>query len=421
MSSNQALKQIDGTRNVRYSRPIIESTANYQEKPGSVFWYNPVTQRYHLGDVIQNEPEMSPDWNNFRNMPWIVDLKVHKQAKSKEANGELAAGEADFAGFNPEYEPKFAEYKDMCSKEEDPNSFRAYTKARELMAGVFSRADFPQIVATIQSIKMMIVGKPQHVIRDLFTNIATEKLTLKVGLFTDFDAIQENLGEFNIPYEGGHGAYSFQTMNLTKRAWHMAFSEEFGMTDYTEPVEQQHMNALNGQMDLIENKRVYDQVLAVTGTAQGDWSAFTANLSTRNPRPDIDALIGSIDDLHKAQVTQILSSRKVANAYRQNTYINGSPSIVSNPPSGVGFVGRSNVSSIAMPLLDGISWAVDSLVPTTWYSVFSPESMLVATGPSRTASYFDTKSGIRGTIFKKWFGAKVVYPDLIARGTGVAT
>jgi hypothetical protein len=74
-----------------------------------------------------------------------------------------------------------------------------------------------------------------------------------------------------------------------------------------------------------------------------------------------------------------------------------------------------------MPLLEGLSWAVDSLVPTTWYSVFAPDAMIVANGPTRTASYYDTKSGVRGTIFKKWFGAKVVYTDLIARGTGVAS
>jgi hypothetical protein len=406
--------QTDGTRHTRYSRPIIENTANYQEKENSVLWYNPVTGILHKGDVIQKEPPLAPDWNNFRNMPAIVDINAHKRGKELAAKGEIAAGESDYGGILPEYYGPIAEFLTLEKQ-------HGYKHARELMAGVFSRADFPSLVAVVQSMKMMIVGKPTHVIRDLFTNISTDKLTLKVGLFTDFDAIQENLGEFNVPYEGGHGAYSFTTMNLTKRAWDMAFSEEFGMTDYSEPVEQQHMNALNGLMVIIENKRVYDQVLAVTGTAQGDWSAFTSNLSTRNPRPDIDALIGTIDDLHKAQVTQILSSRKVANAYRQNTYINGSNSVVSNPPSGVGFVGRSNVSSIAMPLLDGIGWAVDSLVPTTWYAVFSPEAMLVATGPTRTASYFDTKSGIRGTIFKKWFGAKVVYSDLIARGTGVAT
>jgi hypothetical protein len=396
------------------SNQNLQTETTKLEKPGSVLWYNPVNGYLHLGKVVQEEPPLTPDWANFQNMPVIVDTNAHIKGREKEAKGEIAAGESDYGGFSNEFYPKIAEF----IQNEKAHGFK---KAKELMAGVFSRADFPDIVAVVQSIKMMIIGKPTHVIRDLFTNMSTTKLTLKVGSFTDFDAIQENLGEFNIPYEGGRGAYTFTTMNLTKNAWHMAFSEEFGMTDYTEPVEQMHMNALNGQMDIVENKRVYDQVLAVTGTAQGDWSAFTSNLSTRNPRPDIDALIGTIDDLHKAQVTQILSSRKVANAYRQNTYINGSNSVVSNPPSGVGFVGRANVSSIAMPLLDGISWAVDSLVPTTWYAVFSPEAMLVVTGPTRTASYFDTKSGIRGTIFKKWFGAKVVYPDLIARGTGVAT
>jgi hypothetical protein len=74
-----------------------------------------------------------------------------------------------------------------------------------------------------------------------------------------------------------------------------------------------------------------------------------------------------------------------------------------------------------MPLLEGLNWAVDSLVPTTWYSVFSPEAMIVANGPVRTATYYDTKSGVRGSIYKKWFGAKVVYTDLITRGTGVAS
>jgi hypothetical protein len=420
MNNNQDLVELERSRiQQRYSRPIIESTANYQERPGSVLWFNPVSQTYHLGKEIQNEKEMSPDWYEWRRMPWIVDMNIHKQAKAREAKGELAAGEADFAGINPEFQPKFDEFSSAYNKNGGgPIGFK---HAKELMAGVFSRADFPDIVAVVQSIKMMIVGKPTHVIRDLFTNMTTDKLTLKVGLFTDFDAIQENLGEFSIPYEGGHGAYSFTTMTLQKRAWHMAFSEEFSMTDYTEPVEAQHMNALNGQMDLVENKRVYDQVLAVSGSAQGDWSAFTSNLSTRNPRADIDALVSAIDDLHKSQVTQILSSRKVANAYRQNTFVNQSPTIISNPPSSAQFVGRANVSSIAMPLLDGINWAVDSLVPTTWYAVFSPDALIAATGPTRTASYYDTKSGIRGTIFKKWFGAKVVYPDLIARGTGVAS
>lgn len=407
----------------RYMRPIIANTPNYQEQEGSVLWQNPVTKTIHFGNVIQKEPPLSPEWNNWKNMPKIVNYGMQQVAQERAKKGEMNAGEADLVGYYDEYYPVFSEYQQNFSraKQEYGTDNEAYKHTRELMAGVFSRADFPSIVATLLSIKTMIVGKPDHIIRDLFTKVQTEKLSLKVGTFIDFNAIQENLGEFNIPYEGGQGTYSYVTMNLTKRAWHMAFSEEFGMTDYTEPVEQQHMNALNGQMDLVENQRVLDQVLGVTGVAQGDWSAFTANLSTRNPRPDIDTLLGNIDDLHKAQATTILSSRKVANAYRQNTYINQSPSIISNPPASAQYVGRSNVTNVTMPLLEGLNWAIDSLVPSTWYAIFAPDSILVANGPTRTATYYDTKSGVKGTIYKKWFGAKVVYSDLIQRGTGVAS
>jgi hypothetical protein len=421
--------KIEGRRLPRYSQPITTATAGYMEKPGSVLWYNPVSQKIHLGDVIQNEPPLNPDWNNFKNMPWVNDTtEAQATVKERRNKGELVAGVAPtdldeliLRGMNQEYYPKAHEFLELYHQHGEGRA--GLKAARELLAGVFSRADFPDLVAVVQSIRMMITGKPAHVIRDLFTNMATDKLTLKVGKFTDFDAIQEDLGEFDVPYEGGKGSYDFYTMTLKKNAWHMAFSEEFGMTDYTEPVEAQHMNALNGQMDLVENKRVYDQVLASdsSGQSQGDWTAFSNNLSVRNPRPDLDALIGAIDDLHKSQATTVLSSRKVANAWRQNTYVNSSPSVVSNPPAGVPYVGRANVSGIQMPLLEGLNWAIDSLVPNTWYAVFSPDCMIVATGPTRTASYFDTKSGIRGTMFKKWFGAKVMYTDLIKRGTGVAS
>ena len=148
---SQELIKVEGKREPRYSRPITTTTNAYMEKPGSVLWYNPVTKILHKGDIIQNEPPLTPDWDNFKNMPAVVDVDAHKRGIESEKKGEIAAGEAVYGGITNEFYGPIAEFIQNTKT-------HGFKKARELQAGVFSRADFPDIVAVVQSIKMMIIG-----------------------------------------------------------------------------------------------------------------------------------------------------------------------------------------------------------------------------------------------------------------------
>jgi hypothetical protein len=190
------------------------------------------------------------------------------------------------------------------------------------------------------------------------------------------------------------------------------------MQVYDVDVMQYHVNGLRGQMELVMNKKAIAPINALSGTAQtGNWLSFTAGLSDTNAKLQLKGIAKVVDAALRGSPRVILSNRDVYDAYQANTTVNpGGVGSFANVTYGFGneIVGDTGG-------FKSVRWGIDDLVTNDEFTAFDPAGELFVNGPQRTAQYEDTRTGIRGTIFKRWFVAKIIDAAMFAKGSSVLT
>jgi hypothetical protein len=247
--------------------------------------------------------------------------------------------------------------------------------------------------------------------------MTSDRLDLKILDYQGYDAINEELGVWNMPISG-KGAFTSQSFSQKKYGWHLQWSEDFTMQVYDVDVQQYHVNGLRGQMELVMNKKAIAPINALSGTAQtGNWLAFTAGLSDTNAKLQLRSIARVVDAALRGSPRVILSNRDVFDAYQSNSSVQ---------PGGVGgFAGVSfgfgNEIVGDVGGFQSVRWGIDDLATTDQFTTYDPAGELFVDGPQRTAQYEDTRTGIRGTIFKRWFVARIVDALMFNKGTSILT
>lgn len=403
------------------------------EKEDSVLWTLPESGVIKKGRLVRDgelQQGFDKDFEQtMKGYPTLFKLKDFYRAQERVENKEITASEVvieDFAskeyyartaGFmNALVERGFAENPKVATQ----RLIRDYDNGNnERLSAVFSRHDFPTLLAEVPIISLLIPSRKQHFLSQLMTQIVTDNLEFQVGEFSPIDGVRENIGEFEVPTEIGLGAYQFTPISMTRAGWHMAVSEEIAFNDYTQPIEQQHLDSIRGAMDEVLDKHMADQLAStsITDQALGSWSAATGGVSDRKAQIDVNTVLNGIDE-DKAIATGFVSQRQAKLNYDSNTWVNGAGTAVAFAPGVVTYDRRNNVQDTKY---FGMPWTVDNLYPNaTSFIAFAREAGIVGRGPTRTSSYLDVLRGIRGTVHKQFFVVKIFRFDLIKRGTAVA-
>jgi hypothetical protein len=138
-------------------------------------------------------------------------------------------------------------------------------------------------------------------------------------------------------------------------------------------------------------------------------------LSDRNAKIDVRNIAAVVDAALRGSPKVILSNRAVYDAYTTNTTVQpGGVSSFAGVSFGFGNEIVGNVGGFS-----SVRWGIDDLVTTDQFTTYDPSGILFVDGPQRTAQYEDTRTGIRGTIFKRWFVAKIIDTTKFNKGTTV--
>jgi hypothetical protein len=419
----------------RYGREITnqpEFAAN--EKEDSVLWTLPESGLIKKGRLIREgelEQGFDKDFKQrMQSYPTLFKLKEFYKAQEKVDNKEITASAVAIEDFaSKEYYARTAGFFSALMERgyaENPKLatarlIRDYDDSsnNERLSAVFSRHDFPTLLAEVPIISLLIPTRKQHFLSQLVTNITTDNLEFQVAEFSPIDGVRENLEEFEVPTEIGLGAYVFTPISMTRAGWHMAVSEEIAFNDYTQPIEQQHLDSIRGAMDEVLDKHMGDQLaqVGITDQALGSWSAATGGVSDRKAQNDVNTVLGGIDE-DKALATGFVSQRTAKLNYDSNTWVNGAGTATALPVGAVTYDRRNNVQDTKY---FGLPWTIDNLYPnSTSFIALAQEAGIVGRGPTRTSSYLDVLRGIRGTVHKQFFVVKIFRFDLIKRGTAVA-
>ena len=373
----------------------------YKENQDSVLWISDVDKI-----ISKGEEKLSIGYNpTFKDV--VVNYGEFNRQKQLKAEGKIS----DFkgtAGWNPQY------YDDAMLVQD------AWKKGgkKEVMAlgesGMLTGADFALVKSAIVALKTTTTPIRNHILQQMVTNINSDRLDLRIDDFAGYDAINEELGVWNIPISG-KGGFTTQTLSQKKYGWHLQWSEDFTMQVYDVDVMQYHVNALRGQMETVMNKKIAAQFNALSGTAQGSWSAFSGGLSTRNAKIDLKNIAKVVDASLRGSPQRIVSSRDVYDVYQSNTTV--APGAY-GAFAGINYTfGNAIIKGVGG--FDSLQWGVDDLITADQYTVYDPAGILFVNGPQRTAQYEDTRQGVRGTIFKRWFTSKIIDSAVFNKGTTV--
>jgi len=403
------------------------------EDPDSVIWTLPQSGLIKKGRSIR-EGELSKNWDSKRALeayPTMFKLGEFNDAKMKVENKEITASEVNILDYaSDEYYSQTQEFfSALMSRGYRENANKATQRLihdydggnNEKLSAVFSRHDFPTLLAEIPIISLMLPTRRQHFLTGLLQNITTDNLEFQVGEFAPIDGVRENIEEFEVPTEIGLGAYSFTPISMVRAGWHMAISEEVAFNDYTQPIEQHHLNSIRAAMDEVLDRHVADELASasITDQALASWSAETTGVSDRKAHQDLDLLLAGIDE-DKALASHLVSQRKARLNYESNTWVNGTGVAVARDTGAVNLDRRNNVTG-GVKFFSELDWTVDNLYPNaTSVIALAEQAGVVARGPTRTSSYLDVLRSIRGTIHKQFFAVDIFRFDLIKRGTAVA-
>ena len=418
----------------RYGREITNQewfAAN--EIADSVLWIMPESRLIKKGRTMM-EGELGKNWDynrSLKNYPTLFKMGEFHDTLEKVQNNEVNSSNVSISDFaSKEYYGQTQEFFAALMQRGYRENPTLATKRlihdyddgnNERLAAVFSRHDFPALLAEIPIISLMVPTRRQHFLTALFQNITTDNLEFQVGEFAPIDGVRENIGEFEVPTEIGLGAYQFTPISMVRAGWHMAVSEEIAFNDYTQPIEAQHLESIRGAMDEVLDRHVGDELAStsITDQALGSWSAATAGVSDRKAQHDLDLVLSGIDE-DRASAAHLVSQRRARLNYESNTWVHGAGVAVAIPPPVVNLDRRNNVSS-TVTFFPALDWTVDNLYPNaTSFIATAMEAGIVARGPTRTSSYLDVLRSIRGTVHKQFFATKIFRYDLIKRGTLVA-
>jgi hypothetical protein len=398
--------------------------------------YEPVNKEVFLPPKMTAMESLSPTYReNPDSVAWIL------------TNGKITRGEEQLSvGYMPTGKDEivdsveFAHQKELVEsgKQTDVKGLGGwhrnwYAPAMEVISawkkggkrgvqelgesGMLTGADFALVKSVLVALKTTTTPVRNHIILDLVTRMNSDRLDLKLFDYQGYDAINEELGVWNIPI-GGKGAFTSQSFSQKKYGWHLQWSEDFTMQVYDVDVMQYHVNSLRGQMELVMNKKAIAPINALSGTAQtGNWLSFTAGLSDTNAKLQLKGIAKVVDAALRGSPRVVLSNRDVFDAYQANTTVQpGGVGSFANVSYGFGNEIVGDVGGFR-----SVRWGIDDLVTTDEFTTYDPAGELFVDGPQRTAQYEDTRTGIRGTIFKRWFVGKIIDAAMFNKGTSILT
>lgn len=383
--------------NEEYVRKIVKEEQKRASRRNLVAaWYNPTKDRVRDKDTgVTLEPQSiyvgeeggRPTWESeVMHVPTWIGLNDDKK------KGLVDEDKAAFGGYTEEW---------ANIANEALYTYRT--------AGTVTSSDFSAISVVNVLAELLNTDYKQHVLEQAVTVVNTPSLHLDIDTWTKFTAFQDvDEGEI-VPTR--KGAFSRQTIDLKKDVSHLMFTDEVQMRPYDHNIYQTHIQNAVEDLRRVKAKKIATTLEGASDASGADFGAVTGGLSDFNPYD----VIGTVIDLIEANdgtVDTFASHDKAFRDFIGNSNVKGQFSAGANQEFGARSV--NNVQGFP-----GISWYVDNVLTNTLLTVYDKKAVILAQGPSRTASYRNEAGGIDAYITRDYNASKVVMSGRIRNLTGV--
>lgn len=348
-------------------------------------YYSPLRQKIFFG---AKDDDHTPTW-----AVWAKDMKKFFSWKDAGQKGEQ--DKLDKAKYDP-YPSEFKEpAKEFWELEEKIANGEISIK----QAGSMTQSDFVGM-RLVEVLGALINDTRRDYILDQAVRVwNTEELMLRVP-FTSRATIASELGEYDLAEEMKI-AFTSQMISLKKDVAHLAWSDEFMMARYDQPIMELSMDNARTEFERVKNKKIAIQLLKFTNdeTLDNSWAEYETGVDRSKVNPSFNFHVAKLA-IRQAygMMGRAASNSLVLAIYLANTHVNGQLA----PTEGQG-VGAYIINNV--PRQAGIKWFVDEEMPDDKLVFWDERSMLFVQGPVRSSTYRDEHAGGNGVYIRDWNGS----------------
>lgn len=384
----QIMRKIQSRASREEARAVAQEIENekaiktFVTKSNDAFW-RPTKNVLYFGSDPQKK---TPTWSTP-----VKDLNKEAMYLKLAEQKSSAKERAKYAPYLPEFQEAVKEFHDLNKK---IDSGEITVK----QAGAMTQADFQGI--RLIELLGSLVNQQQ---RDFSLNNAatvqqTDSILLRIPTVSRFQ-IAQDLGEFDLA-EAMKMSFTSQMIQLKKDVAHLAWSDEFLMARFDQPVIDLHVQNATSEFERVAATKVAAQVQRFAGTTLPfTWLTYESGLdrSKQNPALDFNTARTSIRTGY-GKLDRAASNTYTFQAYLINSNVNGQ----FQPSQGIG-VGAQIVSPV--PRQPGVTWYIDEELPNGKVALWDSSSLVWMQGPIRTSTYRDEHAGGNGIYIRNWNGA----------------
>lgn len=361
-------------------------------KSNSAF-FNPKDKNIYFGETTKHTP-------TYENKVFDTKKYSYYMKKAAETGDETSSwfDKAKHDPFEPEFQADAAKFMEL--QDDIENGYLSVRQAQMKSAGYMSQADFQGL--RLVSILGTLVNQEQktYSLQDAGTKYTSTNVVFRIPSVTRFQ-IAEGIHELEGGIEVMKMAFASTYVQLLKDVAHLAWSDEFQMSEYDQPIMQLHMQNATSEFERVRASKVATQLLRLTANnVTFGWNQLEAGAdrSKSNPIFDIAAARVGIYNAN-GSMARAASNYLTYQTYLTNSYVRGlvqaQAAIVGpNPQVVTGVPGQPN-----------LSWYLDELLPDGKVTFWDALALADIQGPVRTSTYRDEEIGGQGVFIRNWNGS----------------
>jgi hypothetical protein len=384
---NKIAAQIEDQLFEKYEKRIEhKKLAQSQE----AFWH-PKENAGYLG-AKNEQGVMVPTWAH----------KVKDFAKQKIADAILAKQGSMTALDNARYNPFMPEWQEEAKAYFDLMDKIDKGELTVKQAGAMTQSDFTGM-RMIQILGQLVNQEQRNYILQTINTIPTTELLLRIPTVHRFQ-IAQDVGEFDF-VESMKMSFTSQYIQLKKDVAHLAWSDEFTMSTFDQPIYQLHIQNANSEFERVKASKVATQILNFTNTQAvtgGNWFDFAAGTEhyAVDPRKNFNTARATVRN-GLGVANRAASNIYTYQAYEGNGYITGGGGTYGNAPESRPI----EQMTVVPPKLPNVLWYIDEEMTDGKVGFWDQSALVRLQGPVRSSTYREEHAGGNGIYIRDWNGA----------------
>ncbi len=360
-------------------------------KSNSAF-FNPKDRGIYFGETDKHTPTYTDKVFDTKKLAYYTKMAA------KEGEDSSWADKQKYDPFEPEFAADAAKFIEL--QDDIENGYLNVRKAQMKSAGYMTQADFQGL--RLVSILGSLVNQEQKTfsLQDAGTKYTSTNVVFRIPSVTRFQ-IAEGIHELEGGIETMKMAFSSTFVQLLKDVAHLAWSDEFQMSEYDQPIMQLHMQNATSEFERVRASKVATQLLRLSANNVSEgWNELESGADRNKTNPIFDIAAARVGIYNaNGSMQRAASNYLTYQTYLTNSYVRG----LVAPSTAIAGPNPQTVTGV--PAQPNLTWYLDELLPDGKVTFWDALALADIQGPVRTSTYRDEEIGGQGVFIRNWNGS----------------